>query len=74
MVAYLDLIRLIRGRRDDFGTGQPGRGEASSSQSHDVPAPVVDFVSQFRGWCFSGELTQLAYQIRAARCPHLFSV
>lgn len=39
----------IRGRRDDFGTAPP--------------ESVASFVTQFRDGCFSGALTQLAYQI-----------
>ena len=40
-----------RGRRDDFGTAPLD--------------PVATFVAQFRDWCFSGEVAQLAYQIPA---------
>ncbi len=48
-LAELKQSEEIRGRRDDFGTAPP--------------EPVASFVTQFRDWCFSGELTQLAYQI-----------
>ena len=43
------LAVLKRGRRDDFGTAPE--------------APVAEFLTQFRDWCFSGEPAQLAYQI-----------
>jgi hypothetical protein len=31
--------------------------------------PVAEFLTQFRAWCFSGELTQLAYQIPTIPLP-----
>jgi len=44
-------LQIWRGRRDDFGTAPP--------------EPLASFVTQFRDWCFSGEPSQLAYQIPA---------
>ncbi len=38
-----------REQRDDFGA--------------ELPAPITNFLTQFRDWCFSGELTQLTYEI-----------
>lgn len=52
---YVTRCRIIRGRRDDFGTAPP--------------EPVASFVTQFRDWCFSSELAQMAYQIPVLPLP-----